>query len=192
MAETSSSTKVITGPKTRFSFVHVFEPKAMSEGSVPKYSVSLIISKKDKATIDAVRAAIKAAYEKDSDKIKGNGKTMPTLASIKTPLRDGDTERPDDEAYEGSYFINANSTLKPGIVDAACHDIIDRSEVYSGCYGRASITFFGYNVNGNRGIAASLNHLQKIKDGGPLGGRTTAASDFGAYEDDEEDVDFLN
>lgn len=190
MAELTN-TKVITGPNTRFSYLNVFEPKAMADGATPKYSVSLIISKSDKKTVEAVRAAIKAAYEKDASKIKGsNGKSMPVLSQIKTPLRDGDTERPDDDAYKGSYFINANSTMKPGVVDAACNDIIDRSEMYSGCYGRASITFFGYNVNGNRGIGANLNNLQKLKDGEPLGGRATAASDFATSE--EEDIDFLN
>ncbi len=184
------TTKVITGPGTRFSYLNVFEAKAMSDGATPKYSVSLIISKSDKKTVEAVRAAIKAAYEKDASKIRGGAKSMPMLSQLKTPLRDGDTERPDDEAYKGSYFINASTTLKPGIVDAACNNIIDRSELYSGCYGRASVTFFGYNVNGNRGIGANLNNIQKLRDGEPLGGRATAASDFATSE--EEDIDFLN
>ena len=183
-------TKVITGPNTRFSYLNVFEPKAMADGANPKYSASLIINKDDKKTLEAVRAAIKAAYEKDAAKIKGGAKSMPALSQLKTPLRDGDAERPGDEAYKGSYFINANSNVKPGIVDAACNDIIDRGEVYSGCYGRASITFFGYNANGNRGIGANLNNLQKLKDGMPLGGRASAASDFATS--DEEDTDFLN
>ena len=47
-------------------------------------------------------------------KLKGNGRTVPPLAAIKTPLRDGDTERPDDPAYANSYFVNANSTTAPG------------------------------------------------------------------------------
>lgn len=185
------STKVITGPNTRFSYLNVFEPKAMSDGAVPKYSASLIIPKSDKKTVEAIRAAIKAAYEKDADKIKGNGKSLPTLSQLNTPLRDGDDQRPDDEAYKNSYFINAKSNTKPGVVDAGRKYIMDRSEVYSGCYGRASITFFGYNVNGNKGIGANLNNIQKLKDGEPLGGRASAEADFAGY-DDEEDIDFLN
>ncbi len=189
MAEVTT-TKVITGPNIRFSYLNVFEPKAMADGATPKYSVSLIISKNDKKTVQAVRAAIKAAYERDASKIKGGAKSMPVLSELKTPLRDGDAERPDDEAYKGSYFINANTTLKPGVVDAACNKIIDKSEVYSGCYGRASITFFGYNAKGNRGIGANLNNIQKLRDGDPLGGRASAESDFATCE--EEDIDFLN
>ena len=189
MADTIS-TKVITGPHVRFSYLNVFEAKTMSDGGTPKYSVSLIIRKSDKNTLDAIRAAIKAAYEQNPDKIKGSMKAVPPLSSIKTPLRDGDTERPGDEAYKGCYFLNANTTIRPEIVDASCKPILDRSEVYSGCYGRASITFYAYNTNGSKGIAASLNNLQKLKDGEMLGGRASAASDFATAP--VEDEDFLN
>jgi hypothetical protein len=65
-------------------------------------------------------------------KLKGNGRTVPALAAIKTPLRDGDIERPDDKNYANSYFINANATTAPGIVDVDCNPILTRSEVYSG------------------------------------------------------------
>ena len=87
-----------------------------------------------------IKAAIQAAYEEGQSKLKGNGKSVPALSAIKTPLRDGDLERPDDEAYKNSYFINANSSTAPGIVDADRQPILERSEVYSGVYGRASIT----------------------------------------------------
>ena len=110
---------------------------------------------------------------------------MPALSAIKTPLRDGDAERPDDPAYANSYFMNANSNTAPGIVDADCQPILDRSEVYSGVYGRASVNFYAFNSNGNRGIACSLNNLQKIRDGEHLGGKSSAEDDFAT--DDEED-----
>ena len=110
------STKVVTGI-VRLSYANVWEPKSIN-GSTPKYSVSLIIPKSDTKTIEKVRAAIKAAYEEGQGKLKGNGRTVPALEVIKTPLRDGDLERPGDEAYKDSFFINANSTTKPGIVDA--------------------------------------------------------------------------
>lgn len=179
--------KVITGPKTRWSYVNAWEPKSIN-GGAEKYSVSLIIPKSDTATLDKIHAAIEAAYKEGQAKLKGNGKTVPALAAIKTPLRDGDLERPDDEAYKDAYFINANSPNAPGIVDAECNRILDRSEVYSGVYGRASITFYAYNANGNKGIAVGLNNLQKIADGEPLGSRASAEADF-ATEDDE---DFLS
>lgn len=175
--------KVITGSETRWSYANVWEPKSIN-GGAPKYSVSLIIPKSDKNTVEKIQAAIQAAYEEGQGKLKGNGKTVPALSVLKTPLRDGDTERPDDPAYADSYFINANSAAAPGIVDADRQPIIDRSEVYSGVYGRASISFYAFNSNGNKGIACGLNNLQKIKDGEPLGGKSRAEDDFVTEEDD--------
>ena len=180
------ATKVITGANTRWSYANVWEPKAM-EGGKPKFSVSLIIPKSDTVTVGKIRAAIDEAYRDGQSKLKGNGKSVPALSTLRTPLRDGDIDRPDDPAYANAYFVNANSTSAPGIVDANRNEILDKSEVYSGCYGRASISFYAFNANGNKGIACGLNNLQKIKDGEPLGGRASAESDFAT----EEDEDFL-
>jgi len=177
------NSKVVTG-KVRFSYVNVFEPKSVN-GSTPKYSVSLIIPKDDTATIDKITAAIEAAYKNGEAKLKGNGRTVPALSVMKTPLRDGDMERPDDEAYANSYFVNTNCTRKPGVVDSNLNEIIDPEEIYSGCYGRASINFYAFNNNGNKGIACGLNNIQKLADGEHLGGRSSAASDF-ATSDDED------
>ena len=103
------------------------------------------------------------------------------------PLRDGDEERSDDPAFEGMMFINANSTRKPAIVDKDLNAIMSKDEFYSGCYGRASINFYAYNVQ-SKGIAAGLNNLQKLEDGEPLAGGSTPDEDFGgdnAWEDDD-------
>ena len=164
----SNPMKVITGASTRWSYANVWKPKSIN-GGTPKYNVSLIIPKGEA-------------------KLKGTGKSVPALSVLKTPLRDGDAERPDDEAYRNAYFVNANATSAPGIVDADLNPILTRSEVYSGVYGRASITFYAFNSSGNKGIACGLNNLQKIRDGEPLGGKASAESDF-ATDDDE---DFLN
>lgn len=186
MAKIMNPTKVITGVKTRWSYANVWQAKSIN-GGTPKFSVSLIIPKSDTKTVTAVRNAIQAAYEEGQSKLKGNSKSVPALTAIKTPLRDGNAERPDDEAYKDCYFINANSVTAPGIVDAARNPIIEHSEVYSGVYGRASINFYAFNSNGNRGIACGLNNLQKISDGDPLGGKTRAEDDFA-----DEDEDFLS
>ena len=183
----SNPMKVITGPDTRWSYANVWEAKSINGGS-PKFSVSLIIPKPDTRTVAKVKAAIEAAYRDGESKLKGNGKTVPPLSTIKTPLRDGDTERPDDPAYANAYFINANSATAPGIVDADRQPVLDRSEVYSGVYGRASINFYAFNSNGNRGIACGLNNLQKIRDGEPLGGKSRAEDDFAT----DLDEDFLS
>lgn len=186
MAKFNNPTKVITGVNTRWSYVNAWEAKSIN-GGAPKFSVSLIIPKSDTKTIEKIQAAIQAAYEEGQGKLKGNGKSVPALSVLKTPLRDGNAERPDDEAYEDAYFINANSATAPGIVDADRNPILDRSEVYSGVYGRASINFYAFNSNGNKGIACGLNNLQKIRDGEPLGGKSRAEDDFAT----EEDEDFL-
>ena len=107
------------------------------------------------------------------------------LSLFSTPLRDGDLERPDDPAYANAYFINANSASAPGIVDADRQPILERSEVYSGVYGRASINLYAFNSNGNKGIACGLNNLQKIRDGEPLGSKSRAEDDFASDEEDD-------
>ena len=184
MAKFNNPTKVITGVNTRWSYVNAWEPKSIN-GGAPKYSVSLIIPKSDTKTLEKIRAAIQAAYEEGQSKLKGNGRSVPALSALKTPLRDGDAERPDDEAYANSYFVNANSGTAPGIVDADRNPILERSEVYSGVYGRASINFYAFNSNGNKGVACGLNNLQKIRDGEPLGGKSRAEDDFAEADEDD-------
>ena len=173
------ATKVVTG-KVRLSYAHVWEPASIND-SKPKYSVSLIIPKSDKETIKKINAAVDAAIEEGIAKFGGK---KPNKAALKLPLRDGDTER-EDEAYKNSFFVNANSTTAPQIVDRAVNPILDREEVYSGCYARVSVNFYAYNTNGNRGIACGLGNIQKVADGEPLGGRSNAKDDFGSLEDED-------
>jgi hypothetical protein len=182
MSKVMNPTKVITGPGTRWSYCNAWEPKSVN-GGTPKYSVSLIIPKDDQKTVDKINEAMEAAYKEGAGKLKGSSRSVPSFASIKVPLRDGDLEKPDDPAYAGSYFLNANSATAPGIVDADRQEIIDHSEVYSGVYGRASISFYAFNSSGNRGIACGLNNLQKIKDGESLGSKISAEDDFADEED---------
>lgn len=177
----SNPMKVITGPDTRWSYANVWEPKSINGDT----SVSLIIPKSDTKTVSKIKAAIEAAYKEGESKLKGNGKSVPALSVIKTPLRDGDLEKPDDVAYANAYFVNANATSAPGIVDADRNLILTRSEVYSGVYGRASISFYAFNSSGNKGIACGLNNLQKIRDGEPLVGKASAESDFASDEYDD-------
>lgn len=168
-----SKTKVITGKETRLSYFNGWEPKSIN-GGPEKYSVCLLIPKDDNTTLDAIEKAIEAAIEEGIAKFGGK---KPNKAAIKLPLRDGDVER-EDEAYKGHYFINANSTTPPQIVDSSVKPILDRSEVYSGCYARVSINFYAFNKNGNKGVACGLGNIQKIKDGEMLGGKSLAVDDF--------------
>ncbi len=177
------STKVVTGT-VRFSYLNVFKPKAIGEGQDPKYSVCLLIPKKDKATLAKIRQAIEAEKKAGAaEKWKGK---IP--ANLKTPLRDGDEERADEHPeYAGMYFINANSTNRPILLDEEKEEILDQTELYSGCWGRANVNFYTFDVNGNRGIAVGLNALQKKRDDEPLGGTITVESAAADFEDDDED-----
>lgn len=187
MAKLINDTKVITN-KVRFSYVHVFTPTAVGESEDKKYSVSLIIPKTDKETLRLIKEAVKNATEAGKT-AKWNGKIP---ANLKTPLRDGDEERPDDDAYANAYFINASAVTKPGVVDRNTEPITDEEEFYSGCYGRASVTFYAFNASGNKGIAAGLNHVQKTSEGEALGGRVSVEVDFDDEPDFDDEDDFLD
>ena len=182
--------KIITGVG-RLSYANIWQAKSI-HGGTPKYSTSVLSPKSDMKTIANVKAAIEAAYYEGESKLKGNSKTVPALTSLKMPLRDGDTERPDDEAYAGHWFLNANSNTAPGVVDANREPIYDTSEIYSGVYARVSLTFYAFNNNGNRGIACGLQNIQKVRDGESLGGKPKAEEDFNDGFQVEDDSDFLN
>ena len=187
MSTVKNPTKVITGKRTVMSYLIVNEPKVPLGGGTPKYSVSLIIPKSDTVTYNKIQAAIQAAYDEGQSKLKGSSKFVPELKDLKTPLRDGDKDRKGDDAYKNAWFVNANSTTKPGVVDADRQPILDSSELYSGIIGRASINFYAFNSNGNKGIACGLNNIQKLSDGTPLGGHSRAEDDFADLDDDDED-----
>ena len=176
----NSKTKVVTGVNTRLSYFHGWEPVSINGGTA-KYSVSVLIPKNDVETVTKINKAIEAAIEEGVSKFGGK---KPNKAAIKTPLRDGDIER-DDEAYKGHYFINANSITPPQIVDRSVNPILDKSEVYSGCYARVSLNFYALNSNGNKGVACGLGNIQKIRDGESLGGKSSATDDFSTLADDD-------
>lgn len=185
MSKSTQPTKVITG-KVRFSYVNIFKSRSFQPGQDEKYSICLLIPKKDKKTVQDIKDAVNAAIQQGVAEKWGGKKP----ANLKLPLRDGDDERADEaEEYIGMYFLNANSNQKPGIIDMYKNEILDPTEVYSGCWGRASINFFPYNSNGNKGIGVGLNNIQKLGDDEPLGGARASAEDD--FSDDFEDDDLL-
>lgn len=188
-AKKENPTRVITG-KVRLSYLHAHTPQASEDNPNRQlYSVQLLIPKSDTATIAAINKAIEAVKADPKSASVWGGKW---LASYKTPLRDGDTERDTDKSpeYRGMYFLNSNSKQKPDVVGTE-RDIdgklkrLSEDEVYSGGYGRVSINLYPYNQSGGIGIAAGLNNIQWLEDGERLGGRSAAEDDFGP-EDDEE------
>lgn len=179
-----NSTKVVTG-KVRFCYVNVFEPTALNDGDTPKYNICILIPKSDTKTLEAIRNAVEAAKTAGKSKLADKNGKIPS--TIKLPLRDGDEERSDDPAYEGMMFINANSTRKPTVVDKDLNPIMSQEEFYSGCFGRASINFYAFNVQ-SKGIAAGLQNLQKLEDGEMLAGGSTAEEDFGGENQWDDDL----
>lgn len=173
--------KVVTGEDTLFSYLHVIE-REMNNGVPGKYSASLLIPKTDTVTLAKVQAGIKAAMEDGRD-ILG-----PDPEKINNPLHDGDKKNPPDPDYKGYWYLSAKSDDKPRVVDRHVKDIKDPNEIYSGMFGRASVTFYPYSKNGNRGVGCGLNSLQKLKDGRPLGVYSRPEED---YPDEEDDDDFL-
>jgi hypothetical protein len=170
MAAKSNKVKFVTD-KVRFSFVHVFEPAQTLNGSM-KYSASILIPKTDKAGVAAFNKALEETKQANLSYFGGN---IPK--NLKVFFRDGDAEK-DDPIYAGHYFFNANSNEQPGIFDENKNAILDKSEFYSGCYGKASITMYPYDVSGTKGIAFGLNAVMKTEDGEKLGGATASAADF--------------
>jgi hypothetical protein len=196
MTQDNQTTKVITG-KVRLSYAHVFTPQKDDQGE-DKYSTAILIPKTDKETLRKIKSAVDAA--KEQGKSKWGGKIP---VNLKLPLRDGDEERADDEAYVGHYFLNASSKAKPSVAKPIgkgadgkmkFQDITDSTEVYSGCYAKVSMNFFPFDTKGNRGVAAGLNHVVKVQDGEFLGGRTNLQDDFANEEFDEynDDDDFMS
>jgi hypothetical protein len=198
MANDNQATKVITG-KVRLSYAKIWEPEPDDNG-VLWFSTSILIPKSDKETLRKIKAAVDAAIEQGKSKWGGK---IPS--NLKKPLRDGDAERPDDEAYAEHYYLNAKSKNKPGIAKpigkgadgkTKFQEITDSTEVYSGCYVRVSLNFYPFEAKGNRGVAVGLNNIVKVQDGEPLGGRARIEDEF-ADEDfddiyDDDDEDFLN
>lgn len=177
----NTETKVSTPELVRFSYVNLEVAKCAPGSTEAKFGMSVIIPKSAKKTIKAIKAAIEAAIEVGKTK-HGTG-----FKAKKLPLRDGDEER-EDAAYANSFFLNANSKNRPGMVDKKVQPILDLKEIKSGDWGNVSLNFYPFNVNGNSGIAVGLNHVQKVKDGEPLGSQTNAADEFDEIEFEEDDI----
>lgn len=184
MADFKATETVLTGIG---SYMYIFEPKAYGNNE-PKYSVAVLISKKDKKQLARIHKAIQAAKEEAQTKV-WKGKMYPD-EKLDLPLRDGDIERPDDPVYKGKYYINCKNKTKPGVVDQNVQPILDPERIYSGCVINASVNFFGYLNTGKAGISCGLNHVQLVADGEHLSGRKPASATFTAIsEEDLAEID---
>ena len=179
VAKMMSDTKVMTG-KVRVSYEHLMEPAAAKGSEVKKYSASIIIPKSDTKCIEVIEKAVENAVQ---DGIEKYGKSFKN-PKMHLPIHDGDEK--EDPAYADSWYINISNKQKPGIVGPDRKPITDETEVYSGMWARFTINFYPYSVSGT-GVSASLQNCQKLEDDEPLGGfKASAASDFGAPDEDDD------
>ena len=182
-----SNTNIVTKTPVRLSYCFLLEPRKNDDGSDGKYGAMLIIPKSDTGTVKLINDGIEAARK------VAQAKGMKNATNLKSPLRDGDGERPNGGEYgpecKGCWVMNATSKRKPGIVNRRVQPILDPAEIYSGMWGIVDINFGAYEFNGNRGISAYLNNVQKVRDDEALGGSAARPeSVFSAVEDEDDDL----
>lgn len=168
----------VTTNEIRISYEHLLKPYANQPGAEEKYSLTLLIPKRDVATKQRIDAAIMAAAE-EGMKDKWGGVRPAQLA---VPIYDGDGVRPNGEAFgeecKGCWVMTASSKQRPEIVDLGLNPIIDATQIYSGMYANVNLNFFAYFNSGKKGVGCGLGPVQKTRDGEPLGGRVSAAEAF--------------
>ena len=184
-----TDTAMVTG-MVRLCYPYLFEPRKDEKKGTEKYETLILIPKTDKATVKMIEEKVEAA--KIAGKTSQSGWKGKIPPGLKTPLRDGDTERDIEEQPEfaGMWFFSARSNRKPGVVDKNNVGMSkdDASEIYPGVYARVCINFFPFEGE-SKGVAAGLNHVQKVKDGPALGGAAGVSLDeaFDALDIDEDD-----
>lgn len=167
---------VLLTPKALLSFPHLFRPAAMEEGQEPKYSASLLFSPEAQATPEfaALKAAATAAVtEKWPNAVPAN---------LRSPFRKCE-EKDVYAKYAGWIFINVSTKDRPGVVKPAQNGVVpitDENDIYAGAFVIASVGPYAYDQKGNKGVSFGLNNVMKVADGERIGGRPSAAQDFGA------------
>lgn len=171
------ATKVLTG-EVRISYANLVTPRASQQGGEPKYSVTLLIPKTDTATLNDIASSINAAYEDGVSRKWGGAHPQK-----KELLHDGDGLRPSGLPFgdecKGHYVLTASTKNKPqvvGIDNINCE--LAPNDIYSGMYARVTLNFFPYDTSGSKGVGCGLGNVLKIRDGEPLAGGASAASDF--------------
>lgn len=175
-----SNTQMTTG-EVRLSYVHLDAPYANPNTNAdPKYQVTVLMPKSDVQAKARLDAAYQAAVQKGVAE-KWNG-TMPPI--IACSIHDGDGVRPSTgEPFgpecKGHWVFTASSKNPVSLVDAGMNPIVQKGELYSGCYARVCVSLFPYNTAGKRGIGIGLEAVQKLRDGDPLGGGVSVSDAFG-------------
>jgi hypothetical protein len=128
----------------------------------------------------------------DEVSLERHKKKMSDLpGNFKRAIRDG-AEKEDLEGYgPGKVFANISSKMRPGLIDRDGTPITNADDFYPGCFARATVTAYAYDMNGGKGVALGLQNLQKVRDGERLDSRTDAAADFenDGLDDDRDPLD---
>lgn len=171
-------TKVLTG-EVRLSYAYLTTPRAVQQGQEAKYSVTLLIPKTDTATKANIDSSIEAAAQ-DAQGKQWNGIRPPVLP---VPIHDGDGVRENGTPFgpecRGCWVMPASTKNKPQVVHQS--DVsteLAPQDIYSGMYARVTVNFFGYLNAGKKGVGCGLGNVMKTRDGEPLAGGASAASDF--------------
>jgi len=156
-------------PEFRLAFPSVFEPTQYGEQGKPKYTITMLFPKD--VDITSIKQMCKQAV---IDKWGADQSKWPTPLAL--PFGDGDTKQWD--GFPGCTFVRATSLYPPGLVDQTRQEIIDRSKVYGGAYGRAQVNAYSWEFMGKYGVSVGLQNLQILRDGEPFGNRQNAADAF--------------
>lgn len=171
--------ETIMTPKFRVSFPDVFRPGKPDDSGKQKYGVTMLFEPGADLSQLQQEAARVGTEKWGADKTKWP-------KGWKNPFKEQG-----DKAYDGyvagGKYIAAKSSQRPGLVNARNEDIIDEAEFYAGCYARATVKAFTYevrkdNVVISRGIGFGLHNIQKLADGEPFSGRIAASKEFTPVE----------
>lgn len=155
-------------PKGRFSYPSVIEPTSF-QGSDPRYSCTLLLSKDDKDIADVIEK-LEGLHEEAMEECFGD--KVPRQFE-RWGITDGDEL--EDPNVAGHWVVKASNKNKPAVVDADKQEVLDASEVYGGCYGRLNIWAKAYGSGNRGGVTFELLAAQKLEDGDAFGGAAKAA-----------------
>lgn len=166
-------------PIGEFTWVFLDNPRVNKQdpSKPPMYETTFLMKKDDKKVqekLPEIKACIEAALSKKF------GDKKP--AKFFNPLRDGDVEvnaQTGEPTYPGYYYIVAKNKAKPGLVDADRNEIIETGAVWSGCKGRISVGFVGFDIASKKGVSCYWNNAQLTDNSAPkLSGKRSAEADF--------------
>jgi hypothetical protein len=175
------STEKLFTPPFRVSYPKVFKAELNSQNGRMEYSIVALFKKGE--DISKLKAAANAVLV---EKFGADKSKWPK--NLKSPFRDQEDKMKDGklpDGYEaGAIFLNLKSTQKPGLVDKDVQPITDQNEFYPGCWAHATVKAFYFGDKpehkGNKGVAFSVNNIQKLRDDTPIASsKASAESDFG-------------